>query len=110
MLAARGCRDGSIVVSDQATNAPVRTLQAHHGPVLALCAVGDAWLASAGEDRVVRLWRLSDGALERVLTGRLGAVRALCELRCSRGRPLLASGAEDGSLPSWRQRRRSPAR
>jgi hypothetical protein len=50
------------------------------GPVLALCGVSDAWLASAGEDRVVRLWQLSDGALERVLAGHLGAVRALCVL------------------------------
>ncbi len=77
-------------------------LTGHTGSVHALCTVrvGDRdLLASAGDDRTVRLWNPA-GTEHAVLTGHTGPVHALCTVRAG-GRDLLASAGADRRVRLW---------
>lgn len=66
-----GC-DGQLIVWPTAAEkpAPERRIAAHQGWIRALAVSPDETLvATAGNDLIVRLWRLSDGSLERELPG-----------------------------------------
>jgi eukaryotic-like serine/threonine-protein kinase len=56
------------------------------------------WLASAGEDHMIRIWEPSTGKEVRTLQGHKGAVRGLSFSPDSK---LLASASEDGALRVW---------
>jgi WD40 repeat protein len=61
-------------------------------------AAGDDRLAAAGEDQIVRLWRVSDGVLLQSLEGAGATVAALAF--DARG-TLLASGTSAGTVQVW---------
>lgn len=52
------------------TPKPIRTVEAHEGWVRAVAVSADGkWLASSGNDRLVKLWNAADGKLIRTFTG-----------------------------------------
>ena len=54
---------------DSDTPAPIRTIDAHQGWILAIAVSSDGTLASVGNDLVVRLWNSADGTLLREMSG-----------------------------------------
>jgi WD40 repeat protein len=56
-------------------------------------------LASGGDDKTIKLWRVSDGALVRTLKGHTDRVRSVS---FSPDGSLLASGSKDGTIKLWR--------
>lgn len=71
----------------------------HPGYVRAVAASPDgAWIASAGDDRGIRLWSGSSGLLVRELAGHGRTVRALAFSPDSRW---LVSGSEDRTVRIW---------
>jgi WD40 repeat protein len=81
----------------------LRRLQGHRNTVRALAEItvdDHPMLASAGDDRTIRIWNLKDGACTAVLTGNLDGVNALCMVTID-GRPLLASGGKDRTIRIW---------
>jgi WD40 repeat protein len=78
---------------------PVRSLTGHTDGVRALSfSPNGAMLASASNDRSIRLWEFSSGKELHKFAGHMG--RVCCVSSSSDGR-LLASGAEDGTARVW---------
>lgn len=76
--------------------------QAHSSAVRALAFSAERnLLASAGEDNIIRLWRVNDGELMQELKGHNGSVNALA---FSPDGTLLASGSRDKTIRLWRMR------
>ena len=72
----------AVVVGADALPEPpkeLQTLRGHEGHVVALTTIDDV-LASAGQDRVVRLWDLEQGVELKQLGGHNGPVRALASV------------------------------
>lgn len=85
---------------------PMQDLRAHRGNVRALAVeAASGLLASAGDDGLVRLWRLGDFARGEAkptaqLQGFTGAVRTVS---FSKDGFLLAAGGDDGRILLWRR-------
>lgn len=82
----------------------------HSRTVRALAEVvvdGKQMLASAGDDRTIRIWNVHNGVCTAVLTGHLDGVNALCSVTVD-GRPLLASGGKDRMIRVWNPSGGSP--
>lgn len=78
--------------------AAVAGLDGHDEDVVALAPLScGGRLASGSLDGSVRIWRLADGACERVLLGHLEGVTCLAPLAGGR----LASGSVDGTILLW---------
>ncbi|MGH4019949.1 MAG: hypothetical protein ACRDT0_12060 [Pseudonocardiaceae bacterium] len=68
-----------------------------------MCAVrvgGRELLASASDDRTVRIWDLATGTRECTLEGHSDGVRGVCAVRVG-GRELLASASDDRTVRIW---------
>jgi WD40 repeat protein len=75
------------------------TLDGHNGGALCVAISADGlWLASGGNDRVVRLWRTRDGSELASFEGHEGSVRAIA---ISHDRRFIYSGGDDGTLRRW---------
>ena len=76
----------------------------HTGGVREVCAYtsgGRPFLASAGDDEMVRVWDPVTGEQQRVLEGHSGAVYRVCAFASRDGRTLLASAGADGTVAVW---------
>ena len=79
------------------------TLEGHTSEVRAVCTVevgGRMLLASAGYDKVIRLWDLATGNQHSILNGHTSCVSALCTVEIG-GRTLLASASYDQTIRLW---------
>ena len=107
MLATAGDDD---VILWGSTGRYLTRLRGHGRTVRALTeiAADGRWLlASAGDDRTIRIWNTQDGVCTAVLTGHLDGVSALCPVTVG-GRPLLASGGRDRTIRLWEPTGGSP--
>jgi WD40 repeat protein len=78
---------------------PVRTLDAHQGWVRALAVDPEGkWLASCGNDALVRLWSIPDGKLLRTFEGHTCHVY---NVAFHPKAPFLASGDLKGNVKVW---------
>lgn len=80
-----------------------RTFAGHDGAVwaVALSQVdGVDVVLSGGEDRTVRMWRVTKGGCVRTFTGFAAKVTAVSTGRW-RNRPILVAGADDGTVLGW---------
>lgn len=103
-LIAVGGDDGRIGLWQLENNVwkSVCDFRAHSAPIRALAFSTERnVLASAGEDNMIRLWRISDGELLQELRGHTGSVNALA---FSPDGTLLASGSSDKGIRLWRMR------
>ncbi len=76
----------------------------HTGGVREVCAYTSgerAFLASAGEDEMVRVWDPATGEQQRVLEGHSGTVNGVCAFTSGDGQTLLASAGSDGTVVVW---------
>jgi WD40 repeat protein len=93
-----GYADGAVRTWDPSQRRPVRTYQAHDGPVTRLAVAGDGLsFASGSPDRTVRVWETHSG---RLLATLRHAAPVLAVAMNHDGR-LVLSSAGDGSVTLW---------
>ena len=83
---------------DLPSDALIRVLTGHRGPVNAVAIAPDGtWLATGGGDGTVRTWA-ADGTPRATLTGHDGPVRAVA---IAPDGTWLATGSDDGTARTW---------
>ena len=81
------------------TSGRCASLAGHGGTVWSVAWSPDgSWIATAGEDRLIRIWRAADGALVHTLAGH---ELNIWSVRFSPDSRLLASGSFDRSIRLW---------
>jgi WD40 repeat protein len=87
-----------VIVWDAATGVNAGTLLGHQGAVCALAFGPHGRLASAGDDRVVRIWDVASREELLSLPGHTNHVRGLTFSDDGRR---LASASDDGTVKLW---------
>jgi len=80
-----------------------RAVDKHSQRVRAICSIeidGRAWVASAGDERVIYLWLPEEGEVRRTLSGHPARVNALASAVVD-GRPTLISAGHDRTARVW---------
>ncbi|KAH6981484.1 hypothetical protein EDB80DRAFT_626107, partial [Ilyonectria destructans] len=81
-------------------NSCLQTLEAHSGPVRSIAFSHDSTLvASASDDRTVRIWRIDAGDCVQELKGHSRSVRSIA---FSHDSALVASASDDRTVRIWR--------
>ena len=70
------------------TTSPQLVLRGHTGRIYSLAALADGTLASAGHDKVIRIWNVAGGILQAAtpvvtLEGHSGPVRCAASTSCT---------------------------
>jgi WD40 repeat protein len=91
------CWHRDVMLGIRAGEGTPDTLHGHEGPVLALAYAGGPFLASAGADRRVLVWKLGDGTILHNLTS-ASLTRALA---LAAGGKLLAGAGDDPAIQLW---------
>ncbi|KAJ3222836.1 pre-mRNA-splicing factor prp46 [Clydaea vesicula] len=77
----------------------MRVISGHLGPVRAVAVdAGNEWFATAGGDRMIKIWDMASGTLKLSLTGHISAVRGVA---ISDRHPYLFSCGEDKMVKCW---------
>ena len=99
--------DGTARVWDLATYEECQVLRLHRGIVYDAKFLGgdSSTIATAGEDRVIRIWDRKSGKLQCELKGHTDTIRSLQEQPQA---GILFSAAEDGSVRVWDWRSAKP--
>jgi hypothetical protein len=90
--------------STAATHLERAAQNGHTGGVAEVCTYasgGHVFLASAGEDEMVRVWDSTSGEQQQVLEGHSGAVWSVCGFSSADGRARLASAGADAMVRVW---------
>ncbi|HXQ36281.1 MAG TPA: WD40 repeat domain-containing protein, partial [Anaerolineales bacterium] len=95
-----GCTGGFIYSLDMASK-EVRTFgPRHRGVVRSIVALpGRGLVASAGDDKLIRVWKAKDGSAVRLLEGHSSRIWSLSSHNTL---PLVASAGDDRSAKTWR--------
>ena len=89
---------------DVEEDAELYTFKAHSGAVYAVCFSADSrWLFSAGQDKTVRAWRMSDGQCMAVLRTHAAAVLSVAASPSPKG-TFLATGDRKNQVVLWETR------
>jgi WD40 repeat protein len=99
-IAFGGFADGSAEVHQVPDGALLYRLIGHSAPVnQAQYSRDGAWIATASDDRTIRLWEAANGKTIRVLKGHDGRVT---QVAFSPDSKWLVSGADDGTIRRWK--------
>ncbi len=93
--------DSTVRLVDLGSGETRLTVDHGAGATACVCALsaGGRLLATGGVDRIVRIWRASDGKLQRALKGHVGPITAIA---FSRRGTLVATASTDGVGRVWR--------
>ncbi len=75
----------------------IASLQGHTNQVVSIVLLKNGYLASASEDKTIKIWNLKNYSLVRTLVGHSAGVWSLCVL----SNDLLASGSNDKTIKIW---------
>lgn len=97
MLASHSWSLNYIAIFDTQTGQQIRQLVGHEEEVNALTVLPDGRLASASDDKTIRVWDVRSGKCERVLQSHTNDVYSLATLPDGR----LASGSRSNTVKVW---------
>ena len=81
------------------SEALVRTLAGHTGPVTACCMSPDGrWIVSGSDDKTLKVWDVETGQEQKTLSGHTGGVNSCCMSPDGRW---IVSGSYDKTLKVW---------
>ena len=90
-------KDGDLRIIDPKSGRVLNQLSGHTERVCALAKMSDELLASASNDKTIRLWRMNEASCFGTLRGHKGAVSALLAVNDR----ILVSGSHDQAVKVW---------